>query len=929
MSGVVIKKVKPTGVTLYQDVLTSDQSEEFYGYLNQQGWENRGNGQEIQYYGYRYDTTTMDFGLMAEVSLYNADKFTKLLKCLSRALVKHNILDEKPNQITIVKYDPEEGGSEQAITYPYRMYGAKGAILSLGSDATMVFSPSAGKDINVKLPVGSIMTFEGNARSKYTQYISEDSKRGTYISLLFLTNSIRGKPYTKKVKKIISRKIRVRPKQPGGVLTPTSHHIFRRTGTCLTRGNIKLRDYQLNIVKYLETHRGVIAAYATGTGKTLIAITAAECYLDKNPDGRILIITPTPARDEFKANMEKYGISSKDNKYCFYGYQEFTDHYNRKNDTIKLGKRLDAGRCTSCKDVFLIVDEAHELRTPTPWSGVLPFVPPKRGQKEKITGIRAIRIIQCAAAADKVLLLTATPLVNDPYDIANLVAMVRGEAPLIEKDFYDLIKIIPRKPEEFIGFEVNEKFRGQIGRDLEAYQGHSFKDYFCDTIKFFKRPKDKYWPSEKEIWKPIEMDEEYYGKYYQIEKKKLALFRKHARRSKGAGLNVVSNPSAFYTIVSQATNSIEKSPKIAAVVKYIKNKKPGEKILIYSGFLEAGLDEIKKKLDARFYIKKEVKLPLKTINDKMNQKFGGRPQILYSWTNIKKELDKDLDQRKGKKILLSRKEISESIHDIIDEKEIEVKEQIEDTFKRKYGSQWIESPELEAEFEEELINKIKQLSRDQIEKAINFIYHEKMLLPLAELQQEAKDRRIDPKKIKGNTKQAYYEALRDYVEVTGEISKTKRKDDKEEFNNPDSGIDIMLISKAGGVALDLVGVRKVIMLESQWNRPGEDQVKGRAIRFKSHYHLPLSKQNVEVIHLILTKPGGPIRKSEADMSHLSEKSGFDLSSFKRPLERLSTINDKGEEEKDASYSADVAKLLLTFLKDVINKKFEADLINDC
>ena len=940
MSGVQLKKLKPEGVTLYQDVLTLDQSEELYGHLNQQGWENR-RDQEVQYYGYRYDLTAMDLSGTTRVPLYTAEKFTKLLNCLADALVKTNILSQKPNQITIVKYDPEDGGNLQAVNYPYPMYGKQGAILNLGSDACMTFSPSTGKDINIKLPIGSIVTFEGVSRSHYKQYVRDDLKRGTYMSILFLRNSVPGKKYPKKVKKNRSRKkrIRVQAAPPGGSggagVAPFQRPLSgKRSGTCLTRGNTKLHPHQLAVVNYLETHRGVIAAYPTGSGKTLIAITAAECFLDKNPDGRILIITPTAARDGFKENMEKYGLSGKDSRYCFYGYQEFVNQYDWKNDTIKLKGRLDAGHCDTCKNVFLIIDEAHELRTPTPWSGVMPFVPPKRGQTEKMTGLRVIRTIQCAAAAAKVLLLTATPLVNDPYDIANLVAMVRGEAPMVEKDFYDMIGIKSRKPEEFIGTNVNEKFRDQLGDKLKAYKGN-FKDYFCGTMMFFTQKKTKDWPSEKEIWKPIEMDEEYYEKYYQIEKKKAALFRKHARRGK-EGLGVVSNPSAFYTIVSQATNSIEGSPKIADVIKYIKTKGPGDKILIYSGFLEAGLDEIKKKLDFRFYIKKPVRLSLKEIDKQIIKRVGNQPKILSGWEDVKKRLVKSLGQKKDE--LFAQEEINDRFHDIIDIKEEELRTRISEILKQKYKSKgWIKGdnfidPVHEEQFDSELLGEfeqqVKHLFRDQIQKAINFVYHEKRLLPIAELQQEAKDRRIKDKDIKGSSKQAYYEALRDYVEISGDIPKTKREKDRLRFNDPDSGLDIMLISKAGGMALDLKGVRKVIILESLFNRPGEEQIKGRAIRFESHTKpwLPLSKQNVEVIHLILTKPGGP-KTSEEIKEILSEYPGFDFSSFKRPQRRISTLNEKGKEEPDIYLSADVAKLLITFHKDVINKQFEVELKN--
>jgi hypothetical protein len=939
MSGVQVNKLKPEGVSLYQNVLTLDQSEVLYGHLNQEGWENRGD-QEVQYYGYRYDLMAIDLSGTTQVPLYTAEKFTKLLDCLANALVKTNILNEKPNQITIVKYDPEDGGDLQAVKYPYPMYGKKGAILNLGSVVHMAFSPPSGykNAVNIKLPIGSIMTFEGTARSHYKQYIRDDPKRGTYMSILFLRNSVPGKEYPKKVKKHISRKkrIRVDPKpSPGKPSDPYSRPFSReRTGTCLTRSNVKLHPHQLDVINYLENHRGVIAAYATGSGKTLIAITAAECYLDKNPDGRVLIITPTAARDGFKENMKKYGISPKNNKYCFYGYQEFVNQYDWKNDTVTLKGRSDAGICETCKNVFLIIDEAHELRTPTPWSGVKPFVPPKRGLEEKMTGLRVIRIIQCAAVAAKVLLLTATPIVNDPYDIANLVAMVRGEAPMVEKDFYDMIGSIPRKPEQFVGTKVREKFRAQLGHELEAYKGRDFKKYFCGPIMFYKHIKDKNWPSEKEIWKPMEMDEEYYKKYYNIQKKKEALFRKHARRKEGV-LGVKSNPKAFYTIVSQATNSIEGSPKIRETIKYIKNKEPGEKILIYSGFLEAGLEEIKKKLDTRFYIKKEVRMPIIEIDKKVVEKIGNKPLILNVWDDVKKKLNESVGKKKD--ILLTQKELNDIYHDIIDQKEEELKDKLSDELKNKFKSKFkawtLEKGFTDVEYAEqfaaelfaELEEQSKKLFREQIQKAINFVYHEKRLLPLPELIKEAKDRKIPRKRIKGSSKQAYYETLRDYVEISGDIPKTKREEDRLLFNDQDSGMDIMLISKAGGMALDLKGVRKVIILESLFNRPGEEQVKGRAIRFESHTKpwLPLSKQHVDVIHLILTKPGGPIGLENT----LSELPGFDYSSFKLPQERLSTPSGRGEEEKDIYPSADVGKLELTLSKDAINKVFEANLKN--
>ena len=817
MSGVEIIKVQPSGVTLYKNVLTLDQSEELYGHLNQQGWESR-NNQEIQYYGYRYDSRAMKLKGGATVPLFEADKFTKLLKCMAKALVSTGILKDEPNQITIVKYDPTDGGPSRAVTYPYPMYGKQGAILNLGSSANMMFSSSNGGNISVKLPVGSIMVFEGAAREKYSQYITEDYKRGTYMSILFLRNTIPSKPIlgdpddpgSSGYKKTISRKPRVREPNPSDVNINLgmnkSYGSRKRTGTCFSRSNIEMKPHQIKIVKYLETHRGVIAAYATGSGKTLIAIMAAECFLDKNPNGRIVVITPTSARDGFKENMDKkYGISSKDSKYCFYGYQEFANHYSFKSNTIRLEEgektRLDAGSCISCENVFLIVDEAHELRTLTPWAMRLPIM----GLPE-LTGKRAIRIIQCAAVAAKVLLLTATPIVNDPYDLANLVAMVRGEAPPSEAAFYEIAGVKPRYP-GLLGTKVLKPFRKELG-NLKSYQGpRDFESYFCGAISFFKHTKDKNWPSEEETWMPIEMDPEYYNTYRNIEKKQEALYKSHAYFDK-EGHKTFKDPHAYLTILAQATNAIENSAKIKEVIKYIKNRKDGEKILIYSGYLRAGLDEIKKVLDERFY-----------------------------------------EKRKG--------------------------------YER--GD-------------------------------------EQVPISMDALKAEAKNRHI---KVDGDSKKAYIEALREYVEITGKITKLQRERSRLRFNDPHSGLDIMLISKAGGMALDLKGVEKVLILESLWNRPTEEQIKGRAIRFKSHSEtgLPKSRQHVKIIHLVLTKPGSFNRDPEnpaivKQARLLLTKPGMEAA-----------LLFKGEiDDDDNGDSADISKMMTTLEKDITSKAFEEKLI---
>ena len=92
----------------------------------------------------------------------------------------------------------------------------------------------------------------------------------------------------------------------------------------------------------------------------------------------------------------------------------------------------------------------------------------------------------------------------------------------------------------------------------------------------------------------------------------------------------------------------------------------------------------------------------------------------------------------------------------------------------------------------------------------------------------------------------------EFVEITGKLTKAKREEAVKKYNS--NKIKVMFITKAGGEGLDLKETQNVIIFESSWNKPNEDQVIGRAIRYKSHTNLPKEKQHVNVYRLIMIKP---------------------------------------------------------------------------
>lgn len=77
----------------------------------------------------------------------------------------------------------------------------------------------------------------------------------------------------------------------------------------------------------------------------------------------------------------------------------------------------------------------------------------------------------------------------------------------------------------------------------------------------------------------------------------------------------------------------------------------------------------------------------------------------------------------------------------------------------------------------------------------------------------------------------------------GSTSAGERLRIKEAFNNGET--DVLIISKAGSVGLDLQCTSKVFMFDVWWNIPQMNQIIGRAIRYKSH-HDPCKHKHVDV-----------------------------------------------------------------------------------
>lgn len=155
-----------------------------------------------------------------------------------------------------------------------------------------------------------------------------------------------------------------------------------------TRKPIKsLLDHQKIVVDHMRNYRGLIVYHGLGTGKTRTAIGVVSA-LNKPA----LVVVPAALTTNFENEIKKSNAKKS----------LFTIVSSRKFLTNP----------PECSNKILIVDEAHELRN-------------AQGETSKA-------VKRCAYQADKILLLTGTPLVNGPWDIAPLLNMIIGEDALPE-----------------------------------------------------------------------------------------------------------------------------------------------------------------------------------------------------------------------------------------------------------------------------------------------------------------------------------------------------------------------------------------------------------------------------------------------------------------------------------------------------------------
>jgi superfamily II DNA or RNA helicase len=223
--------------------------------------------------------------------------------------------------------------------------------------------------------------------------------------------------------------------------------------------------------------------------------------------------------------MKMYGIEEEiiDQNYFFYTIQGIVNSIENKDVKSPLNS-------------LIIIDEAHNLRT--------------------IDSVRFETIFKFSKRADKILLLTATPLINYKYDIINLVSLIKNTNPI-----------------------SIDNFNGMI----DSKSHIKLKEYLKDIFSFYIKDKsDNNFPSTKILEIFLPMDKEYNNIYMNIENGQVNKIPDF----KGKNIHV------FYNGLRRASNIIDKkSPKKDWIIDKISKDLKG-RFIIFSHFINMGIKPI-------------------------------------------------------------------------------------------------------------------------------------------------------------------------------------------------------------------------------------------------------------------------------------------------------------------------------------------------
>jgi superfamily II DNA or RNA helicase len=305
---------------------------------------------------------------------------------------------------------------------------------------------------------------------------------------------------------------------------------------------------------------GVILNWGLGSGKTIGALNISE-----QRGGNSLVVVPASLRENFKSQIQKAVTKERRKNYSVISYDAF--------------KKDPEGWIARTKPSTMVVDEIHRLRNSSPRE---PF--------ERVRGLVPYMVG-----------LTGSLVNNRPEEVVPLVNLVSGKKVYGSEDEFARMHI--RQSKVFPG--IIQWARGvKPGVTESITNKKELAERLAPHVHRFSGD-EKYLakvPKVKEDVDTVELTGEQERLYGMLESKHPALAYK-VRKNLPPSKRELANMNAFMTAARQISNTpaaymqsgSTDSPKREQIVKSIVdrlNKDESHKAIVYSNFLESGVNPV-------------------------------------------------------------------------------------------------------------------------------------------------------------------------------------------------------------------------------------------------------------------------------------------------------------------------------------------------
>ena len=563
-----------------------------------------------------------------------------------------------------------------------------------------------------------------------------------------------------------------------------------------TSGIKELRKYQQFIGAYLDYHspfRDILIYHGLGSGKTAAAVNIYNMLYNYNPSWNIFVLIKASLKNDPWLRDLKDWLNDKDKddrmsniKFIHY------DSPKADRDFITAIKNAD-----SQKKNMYIIEEAHN------------FIKNVYNNITQKTGRRAYTIYDYIQKEKKensntrIILLSGTPAVNNPFEIALIFNLLRPETfPMKESHFNELYITDGKIP------TLNSKNKNMFQRrimGLVSYYYGSTTDLFAEkTIIIKKIPMDKY---QQDVYEHFEYIEE------QLEKKRKSgtkVYKSYTRQAS----------NFVFPIISQKING-ENRPRPS---KFKLSEEESEKILE---------GKINKVLDTKTQL--DIVLYLETIKNYID---SFRTYLISKNENDTKN--------------------NYTIHDDINIFKTEYKFKFKQFWEGHTKKSTLLNTLYACSCKMTAIMFYMLRSKGPILVYSNYVKMEglelfKIYLNMLNYTEYGKEQ--------NKPFLAYTEF---HGEIDPEIRSKNLFNFNQEKNIDGSIIRVILISPAGAEGISLLNVRQVHVLEPYWNEVRIEQLIGRAVRQCSHKALPLEERKVDVFRYLAIRSDNKKDKDTTD-----------------------------------------------------------------